>query len=1321
MISSQCLYISAGTLWLAAFAHGAERPRLAVFRDAGVPIRNSAPSDPDYLARLAGEAGWGVQFVSGADLANPQTFSRDRFDAIVLPYGEGFPREAVENFRVFVEAGGSFFSTGGYAFNFLYPMKGDGFGENLLSNPEFEKEADGWTSDPEKPSAGAVAGVDSKTFHQGHASARLSIGSVSKEKSVTFFQELPTPGPGAQLRLTSWARTRGLGDGSALMEISFWRQDGTIFENMLRKSKPAGSDAEWHQLTLSTYVPKDAARIRVALVLNGAGEAWFDDVDMRAAPRVLLNTRLGTNTGSGILSTNPDQIGVFDDSYPLAGVAELRPSDGQFVLDADTKTGLDLKSAPPLKGWAASAVIGVSKESKTAVLRRWTPVLDGYDSSGERLGPVLSIVHNLAPPFRGSFWAIAGVTNRDLFAADNPEMGKIFTRVLDALRPRVVLREPKTNFYSYHQGEPVEIRVPAFNLGLESVNARLELRVSAEDLGNVVAQESFEKALPGDSEHDFALRWAPERFDDDFYTVVATLEIGGRPVDRTATGFVVWSPDVLKQGFPLKWADNYFRANDRPVFLTGTNQYFVVWDSDEETPLKWQQTFSRLHDLGIHAMRILHLTKVIGPVGHNFDFTHPPEASLRRLDAIVQMLQKYQIALFLSLHEGISQVPDEGQLERERQWAEFVARRYADASGLMFDVQNEPTVLAHPDAHMTSLYREFLKKRYQTDEAFAEAYEKPGLKIEDAPMPPNTEPWASRAGIDRQDFSVDRQSACLRANAQGVHDGAPGKPVTNGYLPKGGAADPWLANQWLDFSNYHAYTTYDNFRSQLKFIDQRFAGRGMSIGEFSFAQNPGLRETAEQVIGWTHTNWAATEPGDDAGVDCHLTTALQSFGLGGSMACNWHAYDPDTFLFCFGLLHNGQHEPRDMGTAFGFAGLFLRNFAPRFESPEVYYVVPDNHRTGGERAKVNEAVARGMDILMGCSVDFASINESSLASLPKSAKLLVWPIPYCPEDETVERLIAFVKDGGRLLVTGDFSYDRWRKRSRVERLKTLAGVEFVKENYPNIDSARGKPAPCEIPLASGKAALDFAPCIQVEPAGAKVLLSAGGQPALCEFSLGKGKTYFSPEPYELRHTWKDTALYEYVLERESVARLPVQPIQSQSPVLRQPTLDGEQVFVVCNRGNDPTTVSLTQAKSPVQVTVAPQRESLFAFNKADEIIAAGFEGACDLGGRWMTSNGRLMLIGADKKPLEQTKQIVVFLLGATELSLPSTAEWREPRAEIGEMVDGRWKPMGQATIQRGDKTLRIETSAVHRLRIALIAEAGEMEGLRTTVAGWIQP
>jgi hypothetical protein len=72
----------------------------------------------------------------------------------------------------------------------------------------------------------------------------------------------------------------------------------------------------------------------------------------------------------------------------------------------------------------------------------------------------------------------------------------------------------------------------------------------------------------------------------------------------------------------------------------------------------------------------------------------------------------------------------------------------------------------------------------------------------------------------------------------------------------------------------------------------------------------------------------------------------------------------------------------------------------------------------GERGKTIRALYNSIDALYGCRVDFGTIDDGSLDKLPKSAKVLFYPVSYSPSEKVLSKLKAFVDDGGTLYISG---------------------------------------------------------------------------------------------------------------------------------------------------------------------------------------------------------------------------------------------------------------------------------------------------------------
>ena len=106
----------AATLLIVAGSVTAAPTKIGVLNDSSLP-KIGAPSDPAYLAELLTNAGYEPVMLSASDLADPKLLDPKSMPVVVLPYGPIFPAEAASNWKGYLRSGGSFFTTGGYAFD----------------------------------------------------------------------------------------------------------------------------------------------------------------------------------------------------------------------------------------------------------------------------------------------------------------------------------------------------------------------------------------------------------------------------------------------------------------------------------------------------------------------------------------------------------------------------------------------------------------------------------------------------------------------------------------------------------------------------------------------------------------------------------------------------------------------------------------------------------------------------------------------------------------------------------------------------------------------------------------------------------------------------------------------------------------------------------------------------------------------------------------------------------------------------------------------------------------------------------------------------
>ena len=704
------------------------------------------------------------------------------------------------------------------------------------------------------------------------------------------------------------------------------------------------------------------------------------DMDKAQPIAESLNTRYGAHGDT--MRLKPDQIGAFDPSYPLEHVAYAATAPGQHVLTQD------MRIDGPLEGFAACAMTGSNSPVFPDVHGRWIPILNACDSLGRLRGAAAAVVHMFDGPFKGSSWALCGVTNRDLIGGPHGEA--VLSSALRAVARKTYAHSARTELACYRQGERVRLLWQVSNFDRRPRALHFRVRLGGEEitqggLGIASGKTTTMQTLVHTG-----------TFDRDFYRVVLELTEDDKPIDLIETAFVVWDDKVVHKGPRVDLRDNTLRWNGEPRFVCGTNQTGMMWYSEHEDPLVWERDFATMAAHGIRMLRILHFSPFAAdqptkwreqPIAELLKLR--PKKLLRQTDAIVQLAQKHGVAVFLTLHDWMPVELSDAELDAQRDWNRFWAARYRDVPGILYDVQNEPSVqlAKHPAA--------------------------------------GSKQWDDPKAIEANRALVATLNRWVEANAAGVKAGNPDALVAVGYLPSMRPADKVLGVAHTDFSNMHFYGPVDRFPRDFKLIDRRFVGKSFSLGEF------GAREAHDAR---THGR-LGTMP--DVSVRRFLATTHYALGLGASFALNWDWKDFDDCVFPWGLCHPCDLTPKPVLLAYRNTALFLERLRPRYEDPGVYLLLPDSHRLGGRWNEVHDAIGRSIDALVGLHVNFNVANEDDLDKLPLTCRVLIWPVPYCPTDAAFERVLTFVRGGGTLYLSGDVVYDEGRHRTRATRLAEL--------------------------------------------------------------------------------------------------------------------------------------------------------------------------------------------------------------------------------------------------------------------------------------------
>jgi hypothetical protein len=905
--------------------------------------------------------------------------------------------------------------------------------------------------------------------------------------------------------------------------------------------------------------------------------------------RVRINTRYGSPGDAMTLA--PEQIGVFDPTFLLQDATQATAV-GTFA-----SSGVRLRFEKPLEGFSASGLIGDNSPVFPPVYRRWIPVLEANDSNGHLRGTALSIMHNFTGVYKGSSWAFSGVTSGEPLLLGDAARERLLTRVLERMVQKVYLYSLRTDFASYERGETATVSLQAVNFGKQPARVRVELKVS----GRTVRRE--EVILQPGAEQTLQQAIDTGRLRGDYHPIQAQLWSGEQLVDTIETAFCIRDERVLARGPRVGWKDNYLTIDGKPAILVGTNQTGMMFFSASENPAVWDRDFRLMAQHNIRILRILHFSPFakegyLGNPHHtSLDLrSTPPQRLQRQMDAIVQLAQKHGIIIFLTLHDWLGVILTEEELQAQKEWNRFWTARYRDVPGIIYDIQNEPTVEMQDTPLVRQLWNRWLKERYGSDEALREAWrvQPPEAPLPDVPLGSRTDRWDDVRTADLKRFETELLNRWVKANVEGVKAGDPDTLVCVGYLPSMPPADKILGTRYTDFSNMHFYGPLGEFPLEFKLIDRRAFGKGFSLGEF------GAQEAHDARI------YGATGLPVQVSVTRFQQVLHYAVGLGAAFLCNWDWKDFDEMVFPWGLMHHGTPVAKPWLHTLAQGAELLKRVQPVYQPPQVYLLIPDSHRIGAQFGRIHGALHQAVNLLLDTAGDFGVLNEEDLREVPPSAKALFWVLPYCPTDETFQTVLRWVENGGVLYLSGNIGFDRTRQPTRTGRLKLL--------HLPDV--------PALSPFEAAGQTTTAPPIVS---------------------TVGRGKVVYVPFPIELSPGASSEQIYRQVLQLAAVPAAEVFAEGGKVRVFSLPTRDGGRLYTLVRPDEGAGACRVTLVAHRVTLSLQPLGCAFVLVNARGEVVAAESEGDLNLDGVTIASaSGHYGLVSQDGQALTRSRRILVL-------------------------------------------------------------------------------
>lgn len=957
--------------------------------------------------------------------------------------------------------------------------------------------------------------------------------------------------------------------------------------------------------------------------------------------RVRLNTRYGTPGDA--MSLSPEQIGVFDPSFLLEDAVWVKAA-GTFA-----GAGLSWRTEKPLQGFSASGLTGDNNPVFPPVYRRWIPVLEVADAKGNLRGTALSILHNFAGVYKGSSWAFSGITSGQPLLIGDANRERLLIQVMERIVQKVYLHSLRTDLACYEKGERAVISVEAVNFGAHPVTARVAIKVSRQTTSR------HEVALQPGETKTLVATVDTSKLQGDFHPVQAELWLEGKPVDTIESAFCLRDEAVIARGPKVGWKDNYLTIDGQPATLVGTNQTGMMFFSANENPAVWERDFRLMAQHNIRILRILHFSPFAKDgykgLGHHspLDLLPLPPARLQRqMDAIVQLAQKHGIVIFLSLHDWLGVVLSDEELQAQRAWNRFWAERYCNVPGILYDIQNEPSVEVPNTLLVHRLWNEWLKARYDgSDDALREAWrvQPPETFLPDVPLGGRTDRWDDVRTADLKRFETELLNRWIRANVEGVKAGDPDALVCVGYLPSMSPADKILGTRYTDFSNMHYYGALRDFPLEFKLIDRRAYGKGLSLGEFGAQEAHNARVSGQTGLPV------------EASVTRFQRVLHYAVGLGATFVCNWDWKDFDEMVFPWGLVHHGTPVGKPWLHTLAQEAELLKRVKPVYAPPHVYLLVPDSHRIGAQFERIHRALQDAVQALLDCGIDFGVLNEEHLTEIPPAAKVIFWVLPYCPADDTFHTVLQWVKQGGTLYLSGHIGFDRTRQPTRSERFQLLG-------------------LPEQPPL----------PPFEREPGEWEVQPIIGG--------TGRGKVVYVPSPVELALSVGLAQIYRQVLQLAGIDSPAFTASGGKIHILTVPTRDGGRLIVLVRADEEQGESRVTLPAYRVSLLLKPMGCAFVLVSRKGEVLAAESEGELQLGEKVVANaKGHYALVSLDGQGLVRSKRILVLPHQQREVSLHLHP--------LGRVAVGTLAKVSSARMER-------RTSPVIRFGIGEVAIAGAL-------------
>ncbi|ABF40146.1 hypothetical protein Acid345_1143 [Candidatus Koribacter versatilis Ellin345] len=752
----------------------------------------------------------------------------------------------------------------------------------------------------------------------------------------------------------------------------------------------------------------------------------------------------------------------------------------------------------------------------------------------------------------------------------------------------------------YAEGEPVQVELN-WSANSSSASLRAEVSIAPEDKPEQKVARTATLANGG------AVVEFPPVQEKGLYRIESRLFDGDRTVAAYHSGFWMRDLEYLRSGPKLGVNKDYFELDGRPLAVVGTT--YMASDVqrlffDHPNVYVWDKELGQISGAGLNMIRSGWWTgwdKLCDETGR------PYERTLRTLEAYLMTARKHGLpvqwnflAFLPEVLGGENPYLDPVAVRRQKAFYSGVAARFHDVPFVAWDLINEPSISqfvwkTRPNQDWIELqqWNEWLKQKYPDRAALADAWNMPQLG-DTAPVPTESEfaPRAMYAGpnslkiYDFYVFAQEKFAGWAQQMREAIRATGAQQPIVVGQ-DEGGYNDrpnPAFFGNAVDFTANHSWWENDSLLWDSLVAKQ--PGKAMLIQETGLQRELNMDQTARRTV-------------ESEGALFERKMAL-SFAQG-SGAIQW-LWNTNTYMTegneaPIGALRGDATEKpeatvlRNFGTFVAKAREVLRNPV----QPDVAIVTSQAMQFSVIGDAQLEAQRKAVRALAYANhVAPYVIAENQIAKLG-NPKLVVLPSPQALNEKTWQTLVAYVKNGGSLLVTGGVGRDEhWHVVDRFNALGIKGATEPLTYKTASVK------------LGANEVRMSFD---QTKQAWLETARFAD-EKKISEASLGRGKIYWVAYPVELAEGLDAAAqVYKYALAQAGVQPLyGVEGVVSPGVLIYATVLEDAVAYLFVSDDAADTNIAVRDRTTGarLQVTLPSQRAAIRIIRKKDKSVVAEY-------------------------------------------------------------------------------------------------------------------